>query len=884
MSTELGCGFCQREGLPVFLARPAIMDKSDPLPTLKGDIDIPVKAEGEVDYTARTLREGFLYVYSEKFNFWETYTISSNGYYYLQPEGICAPQCLDSEKKTLCMSNTAKLAKASFITLSNVSDKQENGTVWFAWSDAPWSKEMKKQHENKEVRKKNMEPFDVDVWLKNGRHKNAKSLNELKDTVSEYNENLSEIIYHKKKLSPSTPVEEFSEIYFNYIGGFELTPLEKKARNIIYEANQLSPNKGVILLLSDPVGVVKDISWFCNYLINKNFENNEEYTRELALSSMLSSLKEAVCGQYRKQLQDEDIKYENDSIYAAGSRGALALAWDNIQKNKDEAIKTLDSRVEALWEKQFEKYIDRNQEKYFFKKYDGALFLYKKEIIFPMVNMYLKWLDSGVIKSKFLYNYDQANEICSLLYVQAVNDCVEGMTDNDEVIKYLVDKISQEIVSENNFILRAMFKNDEKLFNKVNEGITNLKKNKEIDYASLPWNKIFDGVTDSISQFVALVEKLEVYLSNISNALVKVVDKGINELPRPAIIALALSNGKAVVVVSYTGEYKHFIRAGVMQSAKMLNINSRSGRDYLYHLMEREVRKQELAGVKINENGKVNYFLTLDEEEANKLRTLPKEERGKNLNRVLLSEEKLRKEVFEQHENKINSIKSNYNDKVKATQDYYKSEPVSSKIKNTQLGGCTASFLFQLFALGATWKDSTKNTENRDRYYANLAGIFGTAADGIDRLLYKYKNRRFVASLGNEIRLAKYSSYLQVGVKVFSLAAAVGVYYDTLHGFEEYGKKDKNKKLITAYGVSAGASFLLILYTIGWLTFLGPFAIIFLTAALFGSANYINSEKKDDIQNWLLACMWRKIPVGEKGIPPMWATKKQEEEAFLSLM
>ncbi|WP_426816735.1 toxin VasX [Winslowiella sp. 2C04] len=57
MSNAKGCQFCRRYGLSVLPVRPAVMEKGDRLPTPPGSIT--VAAEGEADYTARLMRQGY---------------------------------------------------------------------------------------------------------------------------------------------------------------------------------------------------------------------------------------------------------------------------------------------------------------------------------------------------------------------------------------------------------------------------------------------------------------------------------------------------------------------------------------------------------------------------------------------------------------------------------------------------------------------------------------------------------------------------------------------------------------------------------------------------------------------------------------------------------
>ncbi|CDL85490.1 T6SS effector BTH_I2691 family protein [Xenorhabdus szentirmaii] len=918
MYTELGCGFCQREGLPVFLARPAIMSKSDDLPELniRHRAKLPVGQVDEARYTARILREGFLYVYTEKSNLWQTYTVNSKGHYYLQPESGKHSECLESEKKTLCMKNESKVAKASFITLHIGKKEEKNGIVWFAWSDAPWSEDMKKQHEDKKHRVKNMQRFDVDAWLKEelDKNDNVGFLSELQNTVIEYNDKFSkEIIERECSLIKTKTFDSINKV----LGGLDSYYVffkdknREKANNIINEANQLHPKKGVILLLSDPVGIIKDISFLCNYLFNENFTNNPNYSREVELSSMLSGLKEIVCNQYRKECQEHDVWLEESYDRGAKSRNYFGTIDVEYEKNKytDKHIKSLNKRVEDFWNEKYEKYIDRKKEKDFLEKYQRDTSSYIEKTLSPIIDMYLNWLKNDILKSKLMYDYDSNNEICSLLYVQAVNDCIDGMADQDKVIKYIVDQLKQEKITEDNFILRAMFLNNDSFINKTNDAIDESNKavnnsNKEVNaynkavgnsynYASLPWNKIFDGAADSIAKFDDVANKLELYLNNINGALFRVVNIGINNAPLPAIIAMAATNGKEVMQIIFEGKQKECIKVVTEELAKTLDVKNKKISTSLSQVVGREMRKLKLIGVKMDVDVRRKFLVMVDRKEAEKIKELLKTNKEikeakkviKRIEYIITSEKELRNYVFNgEARKKLAEAKAKYEEKSKNFKDKYNSKSVQNKLNKTQFSGCIASLIFQGSALYMAWGDAGKDSENILKYLANIVGAAGTLFDTISRSLAKFKDHKYVARLGSEEKIIKYARRFSITSRVFAVAGYVAAVSDFCYGFNElFLKKDGDILLGGAYIISAVFGGALVTFSIGWLA-LGPVGIIIVTAIFFGSAIYINSNEKNDIQRWLLSCLWRNIPMEEKNTPAIWANQKMEMDEYKRLL
>ncbi|QGU89190.1 hypothetical protein [Erwinia sorbitola] len=57
-----------------------------------------------------------------------------------------------------------------------------------------------------------------------------------------------------------------------------------------------------------------------------------------------------------------------------------------------------------------------------------------------------------------------------------------------------------------------------------------------------------------------------------------------------------------------------------------------------------------------------------------------------------------------------------------------------------------------------------------------------------------------------------------------------------------------------------------------------PVLIIIAVVLMLGSALYLALNIKNDIQLWLMSCLWRKIPPGDGAIPEIWPTSAIELE------
>jgi hypothetical protein len=56
--------------------------------------------------------------------------------------------------------------------------------------------------------------------------------------------------------------------------------------------------------------------------------------------------------------------------------------------------------------------------------------------------------------------------------------------------------------------------------------------------------------------------------------------------------------------------------------------------------------------------------------------------------------------------------------------------------------------------------------------------------------------------------------------------------------------------------------------------------IVIAIALMLGAAIYLAFNIKNDIQLWLMSCLWRKIPPGDSAVPEIWPTSAIEIDAF----
>ncbi|MTB68299.1 hypothetical protein GKR48_16025 [Providencia sp. wls1943] len=71
------------------------------------------------------------------------------------------------------------------------------------------------------------------------------------------------------------------------------------------------------------------------------------------------------------------------------------------------------------------------------------------------------------------------------------------------------------------------------------------------------------------------------------------------------------------------------------------------------------------------------------------------------------------------------------------------------------------------------------------------------------------------------------------------------------------------------------------------LAFLGPIGLLIAITLVFGAAIFIAAYSKDDIQKWLSASLWRKIPEREQNqgkIPVIWMDRQMEMSELIKII
>lgn len=157
------CPVCTPQGLAILLARYTVEAPNASAPELafSGDRVTAIGLETS-QYTARLLRQGFVYLFYEKGplgdDYWETYSVSPEGGLHKQLDAASARPKAETATCQRCRNPLAR----DFLVIN---EPEQCTKVWVAFSEVKWSDATLERYEDRAVREKRMQPIEPGEWL-----------------------------------------------------------------------------------------------------------------------------------------------------------------------------------------------------------------------------------------------------------------------------------------------------------------------------------------------------------------------------------------------------------------------------------------------------------------------------------------------------------------------------------------------------------------------------------------------------------------------------------------------------------------------------------------------------------------------------------------------
>ncbi len=829
------CPF-HRIGLPIMPLRYAVLKNDGAFPALDGDLNMPQLAERPLGdsarYGVRLLRPGYLYVYDEARSELKGYYVNENATLYNFDLDKPVQDC---DRTFTCTMDHE--AKASLLTIPNA----RNATfVWLTFSDVQWTKDVCKAHKGKKgaaMRERHMFKFDVQAWLSGKKHPQAKSIKTLKDTAADY------VVHRKRELDPygKQQLLGWSTIGYYDVHGWMGGMIEDAAE-------AFSPGNGLMLALPDSTGIMQDLARLMRMRFDE-FVSNKPDARPLTISKSIESLRELVMQTAETDfLRKRGNDAVNQSVYGTTSpgmagadpsgMGAAGLAagkfladWlipghqeQNKAKAEEYRYPTSQERNQVRqdsWKKYLEKY-DENARVEWQNGFDARMAKFDADTIVPMAQAHVAWMKCENTISSFECNYDSGDVDSGEVFQTVFALCIDGTQDKSACFELYVEWLQGDPVDTRNFLLRAMFHNQDLIAEKVLEA-----HEAAIDWKGIPWGNLHETYKTALkvlnkSQLDKTARLLEQVMGPITRVLKFGVDSG---AARRLAVYLGLVSQKSVAIVEVEGGKKAF------RAALIRELLRQHGAKVDIRQMERavadELRRLEVKGEQVEGTEKKKWFMLVDNESAASVASDARPaDKARGLAQSVM------------------------------TVEAYEAQEMSRwrTVINTDVRVGVVSGIFQAIVVYKLWRDTetAMSHEGGDaswKFVVGIAGMGGSVAETVGAVLKARGTAGMRFGVGVGMRTT--SLLMAFGGAVGVISGIIMAIFD-LKSAREQQNIEKNGFMGGLYLASAVVSGVVIVAFLASWTLVGLIA----SAVLILISILIESYKDNKLQEWLKRCLW----------------------------
>lgn len=812
------CEFCDKKGLPVLPVRYAIAPLSAKAPQLGAPFSVRdiggdlLPIGGNVHYTTRLLRGGYLYVHDEARNRWEAYYVTDDAYY-MRFE-IDKPMPAAYAGRVPCI-QTGHQEVASLITIS---DPRNATKVWFGFSDVEWTPEVLKRHASADYRKRHMRMLDVKKALSGAAQPHAQRITQLGSVVTEYT------------LDPPIASQAFRDFPFGY------RPRKLQLAEVLRQAQALRPDRGVVLALNDPVGVTSELAILMQSRIVA-FNARPHIQRALSVAGTIAGLEEAIKSSARSAaaLGVEDFADMVEAGPAAYNPNAMlaGVPGDPEQAEKLRAMITpqaLKKAADDEWKK-YTHYMNRStkaprfsddERRAWKRRYDADLEKFDAEQIAPLAQSHAAWMRSDCMANYFECNFDEKDTKSGVAYCGTLRMCIDQTADKSACFEVYEEWLTGDISDRRALALRALTLNQDDLAKKIRESLS-----AGMDWRALPNDNVFNAFktllerlpTSAAGLLGALLDQLGGVLIKVTRGVLAGQTQGL-----PALAAMGGASGRQIARLQISGSKKAFVEYYVRELAKL------GGPRVTSHQLRRataaQVRLLGYEGLKLEGSDRRTWLVALD---RNVLRDIPSRPSGQAwanaAAKAIHSPETLQRLDAQSWRNFIAS----------------------------DVRGGIAVGILQVANVTKLVSDYTnamshEAVEAKRRLWTGLTAMAGTIGElsgiAVERLALR--------SLNNARGIRLFGFAIRIGGRVIGASAGFIVGALDFHkGLEEYRKKNKGLAFL-----SFGSAFLGGVLTIAFLAVkFVPILVIVALVAVFVLLTYLVEKNKDNkLQEWLARC------------------------------
>ena len=825
---ETPCETCKKEGLPLLLARYAVHTTETKAPALSGKLggaplaSIPLGAHAQ--YGLRLLRSGYVYVHDEARKHWDEYFVTADGFLTkLPPRPKTGTRAAPATVFACARSGAAPLA--GVITIRN---PKHATTIWIGFSDVEWTDDTLSRHNDAAYRQRHMQKISISGGKVSPQPHTA-PLEEVDSVVPEFKLDAGTV---KKQVTPWVP--------------FQFNSRVENAKDFKLAVQQARPQGGAaVVALFDPVGMTAEIDALMTYRLN-SFAAEPKRQRPLAISQAVLQLEDAIRAQAveREEAAAEDLA---NQIEGQADLGMLFKGYRDKKLQQIEEIRTVTpteaKRAEdAAWKSYTVKFNEPAM-KQWRNQYEAELTALDAEQIVPLAAAHRDWMKCGATSNYFACNFDEKDVDNGVAYVLALSVCIGNSQDKAACFDLYKDWLGADKFEQSNLLLNAYALNLDVAKKKLQEAA-----NVNLDWRGFSW----DGLAGSIGE--TYKGKLEGALGVLGTQLVVRTMGPLATVANASaaagraklsLVSLSVWAGKPYTVIDVVGGKKAFRQTLIRQLVK-LSKQPMSAKQ-LQRAVSAEMRRLQIAGVKLDGTQKKRFLIFLDD---NEIVAMPKNLDAAGKAQWAASKLKTAEDIeaiaMERWQTKLANAGGGM---VKGGHPY--------------LVGLVGA-IFQYYALAKLTEDDEKamsheTEETKRRMHAGMAAFWGTVADVTGQGLQKVSVFVPKAARGLEV-IGKY--FLSGLGRVAGIAGAgIVAYWDG----KQAGKANQEGKtgLAILYGASAalGFSAASVMFYASFVAtaWAGPVAWI-LVGLLIAVAVLIEFLKDNKIQEWLKRSWWGNGP------------------------
>lgn len=863
------CDTCAKEGLPLLLTRYALMPKETGAPTLSAQFNAPeldkVPVGDGAHYGLRLLRSGYVYVYDETHNVLDEYFVTQDGFLNKLPSRYLATKPANTPAPTASTpapepveqiavtESFGALMKPRTVTPAPALRCARNGaaplagvitvsasakTIWIAFSNVEWTAAVILKHLKSNYRAKHMRCILVSGGQVEAQPGTA-PIKELKTHVTEF------------KMEQTSAAKAFSKWCPHQYNGRQLA-----TDTLLQAVHKLTPKGGAaIVALHDPIGLAMEIGALMDFR-KSAYANHEKVYKPFfaanAIASLEGSIKEQAKVEAMTDAQAADTRDQAMFSAAAGGRSAASLGMAEAQP-RTFTLAQLEQIAQDKWksythDRMGQPRFNEAGSKAFLTEFNKNLAAIDAAHILPLAKAHVAWLQHDCMVQHMSCTFDELDPASNVAYTATTAQALQGTADKQPSYDLYVRWLKTGTATPDNLLMRALGLNRQALIDKIKETDAKL-----LDARAFPTDMLLGYTKEALGKmppsWQAAMGQL---LQSTGGAMLTYLDAfAEGKAPGMAAAAIASMSGMQFTKVTAKGSKGKFI-AHLMTELSKLDPNLKVKPNQLGQAVSRQLKLLAIEGTPMSNTDKRSWLVVLNPDVLS-------DPSAKGLKGDALA-----KKIAE-------AIQTP--DRLPSLQASAFKNGVTSPGFGALSGFCVGALQmlnFTKLVSDYTGAMKQEQSEAQQRMWAGAASILGTFGEATGAGLEALGKVNLPNARG--ITMSKVPEALKFGGRWLGLLAGVFVAgLDLMQAAEAEAKGDFG--LARAYFASAafGAG-------LAWAFFkaatLGPvawFAVGLVVLILLGVTWWIEKNKDNKIQEWLMRCHFGTKPPSEK-----YATQPEE--------